>query len=78
MGHIIVVNRGGHRRVIEWVNDNSRQQNWRMNQAREILMSAWKKNLVVTKLVDDHHELTNGSFDPEVEEYKIVDPETDM
>lgn len=74
MARLIIANRRGHQ-IIEWDpevdTDESRAA---ITEAERIIRDARQRGCRVSRKVGDHHELDDGPFDPQVEEYQIIAP----
>ena len=74
MGRIIVANRRGHQ-LVEWSADtDSEEARASVLEAERILREAREKGCAVSRKVGTRHELDDGPFDPQAEEYQIIAP----
>ena len=74
MARLIIPNRRGHQ-TLEWDTavdtDESRAA---IEEAERIIADARRQGCLVSRKVGDQHELYDGPFDPNMEEYQVIAP----
>ncbi|ACZ43063.1 hypothetical protein Tter_2162 [Thermobaculum terrenum ATCC BAA-798] len=74
MARLIIANRRGHQ-VLEWdPATDTEEVKAVIAEAERIIREAREQGCKISRKVGDHHELYDGPFDPNVEEYQIIAP----
>lgn len=74
MARLIIANRHGHQ-TLEWdAAVDTEESRAAVEEAERIIADARRQGCLVSRKVGDKHELYDGPFDPNAEEYQVIAP----
>lgn len=74
MARLIIPNRYGHQ-TLEWDTATDTEETRRViEEAERIIKEAREQGCLVSRKVGDRHELYDGPFDPNAQEYQVIAP----